>query len=166
VPKTALHQLTRLEIVNAKAATRPYTLVDGGRLYVLVRPDGTKLWRWNYDLSGKTKTMALGRWSEVSEKEARAAHAAGRQLLRLGVDPMERWWQTKAQARFNVNSTFESVAKVWISEQKAHWSVNYLDKIERRLVKNVYPWLGSRPIADITTPEYVAVIHRARDREA
>jgi integrase len=160
----ALHQLTRLEIVNAKAATKPYTLVDGGRLYVLVKPDGTKLGRWNYDFAGKTKTMALGRWPEVSEKEARAAHAAGRQLLRLGVDPMERRRQTKAQARFNVNSTFESVAKAWIREQKAHWSVNYLDKIERRLVKNVYPWLGSRPIADITTPEYVAVIHRARDR--
>jgi hypothetical protein len=43
--KTVLHQLTRLEIVNAKAATRPYMLVDEGRLYVLVKPDGTKLWR-------------------------------------------------------------------------------------------------------------------------
>ena len=88
--------------------------------------------------------MALGRWPEVSEKEAGAAHAAGRQLLRLGVDPMERRRQTKAQARFNANSTFELVAKAWIREQKAHWSVNSLDKIERRLVKNVYPWLGSR----------------------
>jgi hypothetical protein len=53
--KTALHQLTRLEIVNAKAATRPYTLVDGGRLYVLVKPDGTKLWRWNTISPAKPK---------------------------------------------------------------------------------------------------------------
>jgi hypothetical protein len=126
----------------------------------LIKPDGTKLWRWNYNFAGKTKTMALGRWPEVSEKEARATHAAGRQLLRLGVDPMERRRQRKAQARFNANSTFESVAKAWIREQKPHWSANDLEKIERRLVKNVYPWLGGRPIAEITTPEYVAVIHR------
>ncbi|WP_404605180.1 Arm DNA-binding domain-containing protein [Caballeronia udeis] len=88
--KTALHQLTRLERVNAKAATRPCTLVDGGRLGMLVKPGGAKLWRWNYDFAGKTETMALGGWPKVSEKEARAAHAAGRQLPRLGVDPMQR----------------------------------------------------------------------------
>src|SRR5260370_1573986 len=56
----ALHQLTRLEIVNAKAATKPYTLVDGGRLYVLVKPDCTKLCRWNYDFPRKTKPLPLG----------------------------------------------------------------------------------------------------------
>lgn len=52
------------------------------------------------------------------------------------------------------------MAKVWIREQKAHWSADYLDKIQRRLAKNVYPWLGNRPIAQIATPEYVEIIHR------
>lgn len=50
------------------------------------------------------------------------------------------------------------------SMRKAHWSSGYLDKIERRLVKNVYPWLGSCPIAEISSPEYIDVIHYARDR--
>lgn len=158
--RSPLHQLTRLEIVNAKPSVKPYTLSDGGRLYVLVKPDGAKLWRWNYDFAGKAKTMAFGNWPEVSEKEARAAHAAARELLRRGVDPMR-----KRRARFNAEATFEAVAKAWIAEQKAHWSEDYLDKIERRLAKNVYPWLGRRPIAEITTPEYVEqVIHRARNR--
>ncbi|AXL53633.1 hypothetical protein DSC91_007151 [Paraburkholderia caffeinilytica] len=162
--RSPLHQLTRLEIANAKAAARPYALSDGGRLYILIKPDGAKLWRWNYDFAGKTKTMALGGWPEVSEKEARAAHAAGRELLRQGIDPMQRRREAKAQARFNADATFEAVAKVWIGEQKAHWSADYLDKIQRRLAKNVYPWLGNRPIAQIATPEYVEIIHRARDR--
>ncbi|WP_423213116.1 phage integrase central domain-containing protein [Paraburkholderia ginsengiterrae] len=67
-------------------------------------------------------------------------------------------------ARFQAGATFESVAKSWINAQKAHWSSGYLDKIERRLVKNVYPRLGSRPIAEISTPEYVEIIRYARDR--
>ena len=162
--RSSLHQLTRLEILNAKPASKPYTLSDGGRLYVLVKPDGAKLWRWNYDYAGKTKTMALGRWPEVSEKEARAAHTAGRELLRKGVDPMQQRREAKLRARFQAGATFEVVAKSWIDAQKEHWSAGYLDKIERRLAKNVYPWLRSRPIAEISTPEYVEVIHYARDR--
>lgn len=163
--RSPLHQLTRLEIVNARPAVKPYTLSDGGRLYVLVKPDGAKLWRWNYDFSGKAKTMAFGTWPEVSEKEARAAHAAARELLRQGVDPMQKRREDKRRSRFSANATFEAVAKAWIASQKTHWSADYLDKIERRLAKNVYPWVGKRPIAEITTPEYVEqVIHRARDR--
>ncbi|MEX3690460.1 tyrosine-type recombinase/integrase [Paraburkholderia sp. BR14263] len=163
--RSPLHKLTRLEIVNARPAIKPYTLSDGGRLYVLVKPEGAKLWRWNYDFAGKTRTMAFGSWPEVSEKEARAAHAAAREQLRQGIDPMQKRREDKRRARFSANATFEAVAKAWIAEQKAHWSANYLDKIERRLAKNVYPWLGKRPIAEITTPEYVEqVIRRARDR--
>lgn len=56
--RSPLHQLTRLEIANAKPAGKPYTLSDGGRLYILVKPDGAKLWRSNYDFAGKTRTMA------------------------------------------------------------------------------------------------------------
>lgn len=109
--------------------------------------------------------MAFGTWPEVSEKEARAAHAAARELLRQGVDPMQKRREDKRRSRFSANATFEAVAKAWIASQKAHWSGDYLDKIERRLAKNVYPWVGKRPIAEITTPEYVEqVIHRARDR--
>jgi hypothetical protein len=106
--RSPLHQLTRLEIVNAKAAVKPHTLSDGGRLYILIKPDGAKLWRWNYDFAGKAKTMALGGWPEVLEKEA---HAAGRELLRQGIDPMQRRREAKAQATFNADATFEAVAK-------------------------------------------------------
>ena len=68
--RSPLHQLTRLEILNAKPTVKPYTLSDGGRLYVLVKPDGAKLWRWrNYDFAGKTKTMALGCWPEVTKRK-------------------------------------------------------------------------------------------------
>jgi len=116
--RSPLHQLTPLEIANAKPTVKPYTLSDGGRLYILIKLDGAKLWRWNYDFAGKTKTMALGGWPEVSEKEARAAHAAGRELLRHGIDPVQRRREAKAQARFNADATFEAVAKVWSGSRK------------------------------------------------
>jgi integrase len=164
MPKTLLHKLSRLEIVKAKPQAKPYLLSDGGRLFLLVQPDGAKLWRWKYEFAGKNKTMALGAWPEVTEKEARTGHADGRELLRKGIDPMQQRREAKLHAKFHAAATFESIAKAWIEGKKAHWSENYQDKIERRLENNVYPWLGKRPIAEITTPEYVAVIHRARDR--
>jgi integrase len=165
MPKTLLHRLSRLAIVNAKPRAKTYSLSDGGRLYILIQPDGTKLWRWNYLFAGKTKTMALGAWPEVTEKEARAAHLVGREQLRKGVDPMRERRDAKAHARLQASATFEIVAKAWVEEQKPHWSVGYLDKIERRLKKNAYPWIGHRPIGEISTHEYVTeVIHRARDR--
>ncbi|MEA3101995.1 Arm DNA-binding domain-containing protein, partial [Caballeronia mineralivorans] len=162
MPKTLLHRLSRLAIVNAKPRAKTYSLSDGGRLYILIQPDGTKLWRWNYLFAGKTKTMALGTWPEVTEKEARAAHLVGREQLRKGVDPMRERREAKAHARLQASATFEIVAKAWVEEQKPHWSVGYLDKIERRLKKNAYPWIGHRPIGEISTHEYVTeVIHRA-----
>ncbi|WP_207001541.1 tyrosine-type recombinase/integrase [Trinickia mobilis] len=77
---------------------------------------------------------------------------------------MQQRREAKLRAKFNAEATFEVIAKAWIKTKAAHWSVDYQDKIERRLAKNTYPWLGKRPIVEITTPEYVAVIHRARDR--
>ena len=167
MPKTLLRKLFRLAILKAKPQAKPYLLSDGGRLFLRVQPDGAKLWRWKYEFAGKNKTTALGTWPEVTEKEARAAHTAGRELLRKGVDPMRerRAAKAQAQARLQASETFETVAKAWIASQKSHWSENYLDKIERRLKKNAYPWIGQRSIGEITTHEYVTeVIHRTRDR--
>ena len=64
-----------LTIVNAKPGPKPYTLSDGGRLYILVQPDGTKLWRWNYVFAGKTKTMAPGSWPEAESMIMNAVSA-------------------------------------------------------------------------------------------
>jgi len=74
--------------MKAKPQAKPYLLSDGGRLFLRVQPDGAKLGRWKYEFAGKNKTMALGTWPEVTEKEARTAHSVGREQLRKGVDPM------------------------------------------------------------------------------
>jgi len=112
MPRTLLHKLSRLTIVNANPGPKPYTLSDGGRLYILVQPDGTKLWRWNCLFAGKTKTMALGTWPEVTEKEARAVHAAARERLRKGLDPMRERREAKALARLRISiSNFAACAR-------------------------------------------------------
>jgi hypothetical protein len=98
MPKVLLHKLSRLAIVKAKPQAKPYLLADGGRLYLRVQPDGTKLWRWNYVFAGKNKTMAFGAWPEVTEKEARTAHAVGRELLRKGIDPMRERREANVRA--------------------------------------------------------------------
>jgi hypothetical protein len=77
---------------------------------------------------------------------------------------MQQRRETRRRVRCASEATFESVAKSWIEAPKAHWSAGYLYKIERRLAKNAYPWLGSRPVNEISTPDYIEVIHYAQDR--
>jgi hypothetical protein len=87
MPETLLHKLSWLAIVNAKPRAKPYSLLDGGAARYPRPARRHEALAMEYLFAGKAKTMALGTWPEVTEKEARAAHAAGRELLRKGVDP-------------------------------------------------------------------------------
>lgn len=47
-------------IRQAKAADKPVKLADGGGLYLLLQPDGSRYWRLGCRFDGKRKTLALG----------------------------------------------------------------------------------------------------------
>lgn len=67
--------LTDAQVRNAKPTDRPQKISDGGGLYLLVTPSGTKLWRLAYQFVGKQKTLSLGAYPTVSLSEAREALA-------------------------------------------------------------------------------------------
>ena len=52
--------LTDSRIRQTKPAAKPVKLADGGGMYLLVRPDGSRYWRLGYRFEGKRKTLALG----------------------------------------------------------------------------------------------------------
>jgi hypothetical protein len=87
--------LTIKEIETAKPNGKPYKLVDGGGLCLLIAPSGAKLWRWRYRFDGKEKMMALGEYPLVTLKEARERHLVARKTLDAGIDPMA---ERKAEA--------------------------------------------------------------------
>jgi len=71
-------------IRRTKATERPCKLFDGGGLFLLVKPNGSRLWRMKYRFAGKEKLLALGAYPEVSLKNARDQRDDARRLLRGG----------------------------------------------------------------------------------
>src|SRR4051812_4189289 len=91
-PRTPM--LTEITLRSAKATTKPVKLFDGGGLYLLVNPRGSKLWRLKYRVHGKEKLLALGTYPDVSLKRARKKRDDARRFLSDGIDPST---QRKAQ---------------------------------------------------------------------
>ena len=101
--------LTEKAVQAAKAADKPEKLFDGGGLYLLVNPQGSRLWRLKYRIHGKEKLLAIGAYPDVSLKRAREKRDEARRLLADGIDPSA---QRKAEKLADAN-TFEAIAREW-----------------------------------------------------
>jgi integrase len=158
--------LTDTAVGQAKPKPRNYKLADAKGLYLLVQHNGARYWRYKYRFAGKEKLLALGPYPEVSLKDARAAADTARCHLRNAVDPGElRKAQKKSRLDAAANS-FEGVALEWFAKQKPAWAENHWTKVHWMLEKNLFPWIGSRPISEITAPELLSVLRRIEARGA
>ena len=68
----------------AKPTSKPYKLFAGNGLYLEVKPNGAKHWRWKYRLLGKENRVALGSYPKLPLREAREAMEAARKLVEQG----------------------------------------------------------------------------------
>lgn len=156
--------LTNTEVLKAKVLPKEYRMPDGGGLHLMVTPTGGKLWRYKYRHEGREKLMSFGQYPDVTLVDAREKHAQARRVLASGVDPMAQRKVERLQAAVGDVSSFQSVALLWLE----HWSVDkdarHVDTTRRRLIANVYPALGLRPIADIEAPELVAMAKKIEAR--
>lgn len=115
---------------------------------------------------GKQKLLSLGIYPTVSLAEARQRRDEAKKLLANGVDPGENRKATKQSRQERAANSFEAVAREWHTKFSATWSASHGDRIIRRLANNIFPWLGDKPIADITSPSLLAVLRRIEDRGA
>jgi integrase len=166
----SIEKLSDTTCRNAKATGKRYTVVDGGGLYLLVAADATKstgrYWRYNYRFGGRQKTMALGTYPDVSLAKAREKHQEARRLLADGVDPMAERRADNLAKKASAETTFEGVAREWFAREKKRWVDSHADRILRRLERDIFPWIGRRPVAEITTPEILALLKRIQSRGA
>lgn len=158
--------LTDAAVRNAVPRDKPYRLADSAGLYLEVSPAGGKYWRFKYRFAGKEKRLALGVYDTIGLKVARERRDAARQLLANGIDPGEHRKVQKAVTVERASNSFETVAREWFCKQAPGWAASHADKIMQRLEKNVFPWLGGRPIAEITAPELLTVLRRIETRGA
>ncbi|MHB1051482.1 MAG: tyrosine-type recombinase/integrase [Thiobacillus sp.] len=158
--------LSDIAVRNAKPGAKPARMFDGGGLYLEVAPTGGKLWRFKYRFGGKEKLLALGKYPDVSLKDARERRDEARRLLANEVDPSENRKQQKAAKIERSANSFEVVAREWIAKNTPTWAASHTSKIIRRLEMYVYPWLGGKPIADITAPDLLAIARRIEAKGA
>jgi len=158
--------LTDTAIRNAKPADKARKLFDGGGLYLEVAPSGGKWWRLKYRYGGKEKRLSLGVYPDVSLKDARERRDEARKLLANDIDPSEHRQAQKAAKEDRAANSFEVVAREWHAKHLPTWTEKHAETIIRRLELNVFPWLGGKPIADITAPQLLQVIRRIEERGA
>jgi integrase len=158
--------LTDLVVKKSKATDSPIKLTDGGGLFLLVQPNGSKYWRLSYRFAGKQKTLALGVYPDVSLSDARARRDEARKLLANDIDPGAVKQAQKTAKGEQAANSFEVIAREWFARHSPNWKENHSSKIIARLEKDVFPWIGARPVADVTAPELLAVIRRIESRGA
>lgn len=156
--------LTDIAIKKAKPADKPYKLTVGGGLYLLVNLTG-KYWRYNYRFLGKSKTLALGIYPDVSLARAREKHAEARKLLADGTDPGERRKETKQAALVAMANSFEAVAREWHAMKlKKKWTQSTADKTMTQLEAYVFPEIGHLPIANVKASQILAMLRKVEAR--
>ena len=153
-------------IRNAKPKDKPYKLADAKGLYLEVAPSGGKWWRLKYRFDGKEKRLSLGVYPDVGLKDARTRRDEARKLLADGVDPSENRKAQKSARADRAANSFEVVAREWHTKHAPNWTEHHSDRIIRRLERDIFPWIGGRPITEVTAPELLAVARRIEERGA
>lgn len=150
-------KLSALTAKNTKAGTKTARLSDGYGMYLEIKPNGAKYWRYNYRFAGKQKTLALGTYPEVSLADARAVHEKAYLLVAASVDPSEVRRSEKESLTLEAANSFEAVCREWLSVYMADKTEGHKVRAERFLLKHLAK-LKARPIASITTQELLAAL--------
>ena len=152
--------LTDAKIRASKPGEKPYKLPDSGNMFLLVHPNGSRYWRLRYRFQGKEKMLALGVYPEISLSEARELRDAARKLIAEGTDPAEMKRRKKQE---NIR-TFEDVAVLWHQSNKK-WSESHSEKVLKSLQTHVFPFIGSRDITTLKTPDLLVPVKNAESKE-
>jgi integrase len=155
-------KLSATAVANAKPRPKAYKLADGKGLYLLVQPTGAKLWRYDFRLDDKRRTMALGVYSAaVGLAAARERHGAAYALVEQGIDPVEA-----QRPKIDPNATLRAVAELWWKAQKRGWSAKVHKQTWARLENDILPTLGRKSVATINSSALLAALQAVEERGA
>ena len=152
--------LNDIAIRTAKPKEKSYKLSDGGGLYIEISPSGGKWWRYKYRFGGKEKRISLGTYPDTSLADAREKHRDCRKLLANGVNPSEERKSSIAVRNQKIGNTFELVARAWWKSHMKGKAQSHKDKVIKRFEMYLFPWIGNKPISDITAPQVLESIKR------
>ncbi len=159
-------KLSDTAVRKAKPEEKPYKLADGGGMYLEVMPNGSKYWRLKYRFEGKEKRLALGVYPAITLADARGRRDEARKQLAHEIDPGAAKLAKKAAKLELAANSFEIIGREWFVKHSPNWKENHSSKIIARLEKDVFPWIGERPIGEITAPVLLTVVRKIEARGA
>ena len=158
--------LTDTAIKKAKPEAKQRKLYDERGLFLLISPKGGKWWRFKYLFDGKEKQLSLGTYPDVSLKEARDRRDEARKQVAADIDPGEHRKAKKAAREAKQANSFEVIGREWFAKHSANWSKKHSDRIISSLKRDIFPWLGGKPITEITPPQLLQTVRRIEERGA
>jgi len=162
MPKLGKDLLADTSAKNSKPKDKPYSLRDGGGLWLRLEPAGKKWWKLRTVFAKKENSFSLGEYPTVTLSDAREKRDAIRKQIASGLDPAVSRKSEKAKA--SGEGSFELVAREWHDRFKGKWTTGHAEAILTRLEKDVFPYVGLRSMEEITPPEILAVIRRVESR--
>ncbi len=150
--------LTALQLRTLKDPPKRIRLFDSNGLYLEVRPEGGRWWRFRFVFGGKEKMLSLGTYPEVSLADARAKRDDMRAQLRNGVYP--------SIGRGRPGNTVAAIAAEWLAEWSKDKVAGHVVRIKRNLDSDILPFIGPKPIKALSPIEALDVARRVRDRGA
>jgi integrase len=158
--------LTDKAIRALKPSEKPYKISDGLGLYLLVQSSGSRLWRFKYRHAGKERLESLGAYPAVSLAAARERRDELRRLRASGIDLAAYRRAAKSAEANAASNSIQAIADEWFAKKSPVLAPKHAIKIIERLRRDIYPWLGSHPISEVSPPEILAVLRRIEDRGA
>jgi integrase len=162
MPKRII-SLTDLKVKNAKSQSKNVYLFDGGGLYCLVTPSGGKLWRFKYRFDKKEKRLTFGSYPAVSLIDARQHRDEAKKLLSQNIDP-DTARKAQKQASISTKESFEVIAREWFLKYQHTWAESHSKRNMRRLERDVFPYIGQTPIAQLKASDILGVLRRVEAR--
>lgn len=148
--------LTNTEIANAKPKDKKYPLTDSGGLFLLVKPNGAKLWRFNYykPYTKNRTEIGLGSYPDVNLARAREIREEYRSLLSQNIDPHTHRQAIEQAKQTEIYNTFENVAWAWYEwrQIRANFSQGYARDVKSLIERILLPAFGKYPITQISAP--------------
>lgn len=157
--------LTDTAVRSIRPTEKIQRIRDDRGLYLEVRPNGNKFWRFRYWIEKRERILSLGPYPEISLQKARERREEARKVIADGQDPAEVKKAAREEAAAPAEN-FEAVAREWHGRKSPTWVIEHSEKIIRRFELYIFPWLGARPVRDITAPDLLQCLRRVEDRGA
>ena len=161
-----MHKLTATQVKQAKPKSKQYKLADGGSLYLLVKTNGHKYWRYDYAFGGKRKTLSIGTYPALSLRDTRLKHQEAIEKIREGIDPSEQKQAAKLTRHLAAEDSFKAISLEWFETKMRDKSESHQKRTMAALENDLFPKLGIKPISQISSPELLATLKKIEARGA